>query len=151
MTAATLDPTRSTRGAELLAGTGQLLRLGLRRDRVRLAAWLLGVAGLTVYAAAALDTTYPTAADRQARGEVRSNPAAVRLSGPGYGLDNYTLGAMVANEVALTGIRPDRSIFAGKRYAPVSLVQYGRGCRLSCDFCSIHESRPRSTSLTSFS
>lgn len=33
---------------------------------------------------------------------------------------------------------PDRSIFAGKRYAPIALVQYGRGCRFNCDFCSIH-------------
>lgn len=33
---------------------------------------------------------------------------------------------------------PDRSIFAGRRYAPVSLVQVGRGCRFACDFCSIH-------------
>lgn len=33
---------------------------------------------------------------------------------------------------------PDRSIFAGKRYAPMTLVQYGRGCRFNCDFCSIH-------------
>ena len=33
---------------------------------------------------------------------------------------------------------PDRSIYAGKRYAPVSLIQYGRGCRFHCDFCSIH-------------
>jgi len=41
-------------------------------------------------------------------------------------------------EVPIDGLRPDRSIFAGKRYAPVSLVQYGRGCRLACDFCSIH-------------
>jgi radical SAM superfamily enzyme YgiQ (UPF0313 family) len=32
----------------------------------------------------------------------------------------------------------DRSIFAGKRYAPISLVQVGRGCRFNCDFCSIH-------------
>lgn len=32
----------------------------------------------------------------------------------------------------------DRSIFAGKRYAPVELVQAGRGCRFACDFCSIH-------------
>lgn len=38
---------------------------------------------------------------------------------------------------ALGGSRPDRSIFAGKRYAPVTLVQYGRGCRYNCDFCSI--------------
>jgi radical SAM superfamily enzyme YgiQ (UPF0313 family) len=32
----------------------------------------------------------------------------------------------------------DRSIFASKRYAPISLVQVGRGCRFACDFCSIH-------------
>jgi radical SAM superfamily enzyme YgiQ (UPF0313 family) len=35
------------------------------------------------------------------------------------------------------GPLPDRSIFAGKRYAPVSLVQFGRGCQYNCDFCSI--------------
>ena len=31
----------------------------------------------------------------------------------------------------------DRSIFKGKRYTPVFPVQYGRGCRFACDFCSI--------------
>lgn len=49
---------------------------------------------------------------------------------PRYGQDGYP---------ALGGRPlPDRSIFAGKRYAPVTLVQYGRGCRFNCDFCSIH-------------
>ena len=33
---------------------------------------------------------------------------------------------------------PDRALFRGKHYAPVTLVQYGRGCRFNCDFCSIH-------------
>jgi radical SAM superfamily enzyme YgiQ (UPF0313 family) len=33
--------------------------------------------------------------------------------------------------------RPDRSIFEGKSYLPVALVQYGRGCRYNCEFCSI--------------
>ena len=37
----------------------------------------------------------------------------------------------------LDGIIPDRSIFRGKRYAPVAMIQYGRGCRYNCDFCSI--------------
>jgi radical SAM superfamily enzyme YgiQ (UPF0313 family) len=32
----------------------------------------------------------------------------------------------------------DRSIFAGAKYTPISLVQVGRGCRFACDFCSIH-------------
>ncbi|MCO6455177.1 MAG: B12-binding domain-containing radical SAM protein [Pirellulaceae bacterium] len=37
----------------------------------------------------------------------------------------------------LDGPPPDRTIFRGKRYAPLSLVQYGRGCRFNCNFCSI--------------
>ena len=37
----------------------------------------------------------------------------------------------------LAGLRVDRGIFRGKRYAPIPLVQYGRGCRYACEFCSI--------------
>jgi radical SAM superfamily enzyme YgiQ (UPF0313 family) len=39
---------------------------------------------------------------------------------------------------SLDGMRPDRSIFKSKRYMPMMLVQFGRGCRFACDFCSIH-------------
>ncbi len=42
------------------------------------------------------------------------------------------------NQAALTDYRVARSLFEGKRYAPVELVQFGRGCRFACDFCSIH-------------
>jgi radical SAM superfamily enzyme YgiQ (UPF0313 family) len=42
------------------------------------------------------------------------------------------------NDAPLTDYRIDRSIYKGKNYAPVELVQWGRGCRFSCDFCSIH-------------
>jgi radical SAM superfamily enzyme YgiQ (UPF0313 family) len=42
------------------------------------------------------------------------------------------------NRAELTDYRVDRSIFKGKSYAPVEMVQYGRGCRFTCDFCSIH-------------
>ena len=43
-----------------------------------------------------------------------------------------------ATPPAITRTLPDRSIFRGKRYAPSALVQYGRGCRYACEFCSIH-------------
>lgn len=42
------------------------------------------------------------------------------------------------NDRPLDDYRLDRSIFEGKKYAPVELVQFGRGCRFVCDFCSIH-------------
>jgi ABC-2 type transport system permease protein len=101
---ATLAPSRTRRAAEsqLLAGTGTLLRFALRRDRRRLGIWLLCLGGLVVYTAVVLRATYPTVADRQARAVVMSNPAGVMLGGPGYGTENYTVGAMVANEAGLT-------------------------------------------------
>lgn len=39
---------------------------------------------------------------------------------------------------SLTGLHINRTIFGGKRYGPMRLVQFGRGCSHSCDFCSIH-------------
>ncbi len=35
------------------------------------------------------------------------------------------------------GVLPRRDLFEGKGYLPVSLLQYGRGCRFACDFCAI--------------
>lgn len=35
------------------------------------------------------------------------------------------------------GILPRRDLFEGKGYLPITLVQYGRGCRFACDFCAI--------------
>lgn len=37
----------------------------------------------------------------------------------------------------ISGIMPDRSIFKGKSYGPIHMIQFGRGCRYNCDFCSI--------------
>ncbi|MBK6455890.1 MAG: B12-binding domain-containing radical SAM protein [Gemmatimonadetes bacterium] len=38
---------------------------------------------------------------------------------------------------SLVGMRPDRSIFRGKRYLPIGLVEAGRGCHFSCEFCAV--------------
>ena len=37
----------------------------------------------------------------------------------------------------LTGICPDRSIYAGKNYFKLAMVESGRGCCFKCSFCSI--------------
>ena len=42
-----------------------------------------------------------------------------------------------AKRPSLAGMKPDRSIFAGKRYLPLGLVEAGRGCHLKCDFCAV--------------
>jgi ABC-2 type transport system permease protein len=84
------------------SGAGVLLRAGIRIERVRLLVWVLAVGLLTVYAATALTAIYPTVADRQARAAVIGTPAGILLSGPGYGTEAYSLGAMIANELSLS-------------------------------------------------
>lgn len=42
-----------------------------------------------------------------------------------------------ANARPPLAVSPDRSIFRGKRYLPIRLVEYARGCRFRCDFCAI--------------
>lgn len=57
-------------------------------------------------------------------------------------LDDFRHGTMrrvyrAAGRPPLASVTPDRRIFRGKRYVPVSLVEAGRGCTFHCDFCAI--------------
>ena len=47
---------------------------------------------------------------------------------------------------SLAGVMPDRSIYAGKPYVDLALVETGRGCGFACEFCSISSFYRRSYS-----
>jgi len=40
---------------------------------------------------------------------------------------------------SLVGVKADRSIYQGKNYLPVTLLETSRGCEFRCEFCSIQE------------
>jgi radical SAM superfamily enzyme YgiQ (UPF0313 family) len=42
-----------------------------------------------------------------------------------------------AGRPTLAHLRPNRSIYTGKRYLPIGLVEAGRGCHFKCDFCAV--------------
>jgi ABC-2 type transport system permease protein len=97
-------PVASTRarGHSTLAGTGALIRLILRRDRVRTPVWVVGVTFLVWVQAASIDGLYPTQADlAEAAASFEGNPALEAFSGPTVGLD--TLGGMTAWQIAIYG------------------------------------------------
>ena len=81
------------------AGTKHLLRLVLRRDRVRLPLWLLGLGGMITSSALAVPSVYDTPAKVAGYASaVGTSPVSYLMSGRQAGID--TLGGIVANEVS---------------------------------------------------
>ncbi len=89
-------------GHDSTAGIGHLVRVVFRRDRLRIALWWTAIVGLIVVTAASITGLYQTPAELETYGRlVRGNSALIVQSGPGYGLDNPTTGAVMMNEVAI--------------------------------------------------
>ncbi len=86
---------------QLLKNTGKLSGFFLRRDRLRIPIWLLSITALTLAIASYFTNLYPTAQEREAIAATMENPAMIAMVGPGYGLDNYTFGAMMAHQMLL--------------------------------------------------
>lgn len=81
---------RDARGWSL-TGTGELLRFMLRRDRIRLPAWVLGMTLMLAYFANALGLVL----DEEALASFAvfaANPVMALIGGPGYGFDDVTVG-----------------------------------------------------------
>ncbi len=87
-----------------LTGTGTLVRFALRRDRIRLTAWIWALTLMLVYAPPnAIKLAYPDVAQRQARVNLlKTPPAGIMLGGPMFGVNETDLGVMMANELTLT-------------------------------------------------
>lgn len=86
---------------QLYNNTGKLSRLILRQDRIRISIWLLALSVMTIMIASAFTDLYQTDVERQAIAETMKNPAMTAMLGPGYGIDNYTNGAMMAHQMLL--------------------------------------------------
>lgn len=88
------------RPAVSLTGTGALLRLALRRDRLWVLPWLIGIVTLTAVSVSSIAGLYPTATLRAAYGTTAaSNPALIAMSGRGYELSS--LGGLTAWRIGL--------------------------------------------------
>ena len=82
-----------------LAGTGTLVRLALRRDRLRLPVWIAAGAGLVVTQSVSSQALYDSPQDLDAyAASVGSNAATIALAGPPVGLD--TVAGAVAFEIS---------------------------------------------------
>ena len=46
------------------------------------------------------------------------------------------------NAAPLAGTLPQSRAFVGKRYLPLAMVQFSRGCKYHCDFCSVKAMYP---------
>lgn len=80
--------------------TGSLAKFMLRRDRIRIPLWLIGLTFFTFIVPLAFDQMYESQHERSALAETMNNPAMIAMVGHGN-LDNYTTGAMTAHNMLL--------------------------------------------------
>jgi ABC-2 type transport system permease protein len=80
-------------------GTGTLLRLVFRLDRVRLPVWILAIAILPAVTAAQYAKLYPTQESLDSVRGVISNPSLVAFNGPLFGV---SLGGLTSWKVGIT-------------------------------------------------
>lgn len=79
--------------------TGTLARFILRRDRIRIPVWVIAFFLVTLATSVAFTGLYASHEERQAMAEVMINPAMTAMVGTNYGIDNYTIGAMMAHQM----------------------------------------------------
>ncbi|WP_151526941.1 ABC transporter permease [Serinicoccus kebangsaanensis] len=88
-------------GGTAFAGTGTLVRFMLRRDRIKLPAWVCGLGLFVVYIGAALPQIAPTEDDLAAASPMLSQPIGRMFSGPAYGMTPPTYESFFAGGYTL--------------------------------------------------
>ncbi|MCW3490667.1 ABC transporter permease [Dethiobacter alkaliphilus] len=86
---------------QLYQNVGRYARLILRRDRIRIPVWIICLIVITIVVVPAFQEMYGTQLERQAIAETMRNPAMIAMVGPSFGLDNYTIGAMMGHQMLL--------------------------------------------------
>jgi len=86
-----------------LTGTGALVRLILRRDRIRIPVWVIGLTFFALSSASGVQGLYRSRAQLAAAARVvENNPAFIAMNGPAQALD--TFGGRAAWEIGAFGL-----------------------------------------------
>jgi len=88
----------------LFCGAGRLAGFMLRRDRLTLPLWIIGIFSFVIMMPPLFAGLYPTAEVRQVLADTLNSPVMTALTGPGFGLHNYTVGAMTAHMTMLYAV-----------------------------------------------
>lgn len=83
-----------------LKNTGLLTRFIIKRDRIRIPLWLIGISSLTLMVPVLFADLYPSQQERDGMAMTMENPAMTAMMGQGD-LSNYTIGAMTAHQMLL--------------------------------------------------
>src|SRR5690606_38726744 len=89
---------------EVFKGTGSLMKLLFRKDRLKIAIWLAGFLLVTASAAAAYPTVYKTEEDLAGFALTMKNPAMKAMVGPGYDTSDFTTSLVFAVEMLMFSV-----------------------------------------------
>ncbi|NLL47452.1 MAG: ABC transporter permease [Firmicutes bacterium] len=81
--------------------TTTLARFIWRRDQVRIPIWIISIVLVSIAVAMSFPSLYPAGPERLIIAQTLKNPAMISMIGPGYGMDNYHIGAIMAHQMLL--------------------------------------------------
>ncbi len=84
---------------DLFKGTFKLLSLILRRERIKLAAWTVGIFALTLSVAFAYPELFPSSEQQAVMAQLMENPAMVAMFGKPFGIETPSPASLFAIEM----------------------------------------------------